>query len=331
MLVLLIFISGCVNIHLDETEKEETVSQQTEQEPLAKTKIKVSQRSMEMIISPSQDYVVKDIITITVTKAPQNTGTIGFAIIGPGIEAIEKTGPNLGYDSDGRSIEFDTNSYPNNEYTITTIAYPADRQSGAPPLGALQAKIEIRYEESLLVEPPILTAPYKIMVGSCQNPLKSIEDAKQMHANVISVNVFAGSTNEEDGSAIWESPEKKALGCIKLFALAHENSLGTALSVSLANEEQFIVKNFNREKFIQTNKEMLKAYASFAQQNKVPMFTIANEIDSFAGIRTMQTVDRTKLTYDLSKEFIAEARKVYDGKLIIGLAGVEADEVGQFH
>ena len=152
-----------------------------------------------------------------------------------------------------------------------------------------------------------------------------------MHANVIGINIIVGSTDEKDGSVIWEPPEKAAKGCAKLIALAHENSFGTGFSVGLANKGNFIVTDFNREKFIQSLKEMLRAYASFAQQNKVSMFTVAGEIDTVAGIRTVQRVDRTKLTYDLSKELISEVRKVYDGKIIIGLAGVEADEVGVSH
>ncbi|MEK6816436.1 MAG: hypothetical protein AABY09_02395, partial [Nanoarchaeota archaeon] len=240
LLILLIAVSGCVK-QAEEISEENGLPAEQKVQLIVKTQIKVSATGMEMIISPSKDNVVKGIITITVTKAPTDTGMVAFAIIGPGIESIEKTGPNLGFDgdgSDGWSFEFDTNTYPNNIYSIATIAFPSITPGGgAPPLGALQAKIEIRNEEFSPVESPLITAPYKIMSGSCKNPLKSIEEAKRAHATAIGVNIISGSTNEEDGAAIWEPPRKAARGCAKLIALAHENSFGTVLTTGLANEE----------------------------------------------------------------------------------------------
>src|SRR3989338_5425908 len=101
-LILIIFIIGCAQEKADSKTTEETEKQikTPPQQPITKTQIKVSQQGVEMIISPSLNNDLKDIVTITVTKAPPSTSTIGFAIIGPGIEAIEKTGPNLGYDYD---------------------------------------------------------------------------------------------------------------------------------------------------------------------------------------------------------------------------------------
>ncbi|MEW5896794.1 MAG: hypothetical protein AB1668_03830 [Nanoarchaeota archaeon] len=333
LLVLLIVVSGCVK-QGEEIEEKTLSEDKIPSSPVEKTKIKVSQMGVTMIVAHAQGQVVKDIVTITVTKVPANTGSVGFVIQGPGIEAMEKTGPNLGYDSDGSdgwSVEFDTNSYPNENYTLGAIAFPADRQSGTPPLGVAQALIEIRNGEFSPVEPPLVTPPYKIIGGSCQNPLQSIEEAKRMHANVVGVSVIVGSTDEKDGSAVWDSPEKAAKGCAKLIALAHENGMGTSFSVWLANEKYGVITDFNREKFIQSRKEMLKAYASFAQQNKVSMFTVANEIDTVAAIPAVQTIDRGSLTNDLSKELIGGVREVYDGKIAIGLAGIEAGEVGIPH
>src|SRR3989338_2336773 len=168
LFVLLIVVSGCVKIQIGSTAEEEEPPTEPEQEGQlpAKTQIKVSGQGVEMIISPSTDNTVKDEIIITATKVPQDTGVIGFAIIGPGIEAIEKTGPNLGYDddgSDGWSLEFDTNSYPNNEYSLGIIAFPANRKSGEPPLGAAQARMVIENSEFSPVPSPITTAPYKVI------------------------------------------------------------------------------------------------------------------------------------------------------------------------
>ncbi len=341
MLFLLLIASGCININVGKTDAEERASASSgEQKGVqVKTEIKVTQRGMEMIISPSENNDLKDIVTITVTTAPSNTGIIGFAIEGPGVADIHQTGPNLGYDadgSDGWSLEFDTNSYPNNKYTIATIAFPADRQSGEPPLGAVQAKVNIQNVEFSPVPSPVVTAPYKVIPGSCRNPLQSIEDAKKLNANTISLGVFAGYT-DNNGAAVWEPPEKAAKGCAKLIALAHENSIKTAFSVNLANEEDMVIEDFhfNREKFMQTHKAMLKSYAAFAQENKVSIFIIATEIDTLGGIEDVgkpvgtprpQPNEKGSLSYDASKEFIAGVREVYDGKIAIGFVGLDYDE-----
>ena len=334
-LILIIFIIGCTQEKAESktTKEMEKQIQTPPQQPITKTQIKVSGQGVEMIISPSLNNDLKDITTITVTKAPPNTATIGFAIIGPGIEALEKTGANLGYDydgTDGWSFEFDTNSYPNDKYTLAVIAYSATRKSGEPPLGAAQAKIVIQNSEISPVPSPITTAPYKVIGGSCQYPLQSIEDAKRLNANTIAFGVIAGFTDEESGAAVWEPPEKAARGCAKSIALAHENSFRTVFGVSLADEEDVVIKKFNREKFVQTQGEMAKAYAAFAQENMVSIFSAANEVDSMASVATLQplqTEEKTGLTEELSQKLIAEVKKVYYGKIAIGLAGVEPDEM----
>lgn len=333
-LIFIIFIIGCAQEKAASKTSMEIEKQiQTSPQSITKTEIKVSGQGMEMVISPSQDKVVKDIVTITVTRAPSNTGIIGFAIQGPGIEALEKTGPNLGLDSDGSdgwSFEFDTNGYPNNEYTLSVIAFPSTPGGGLPPLGAAQAQVEIKNSELSAVQSPAITTPYKIIQvtpGSCPNPLQSIKDAKRLNANTIFLWVFAGFM-DNNGAAVWEPPEKAAKGCAKLIALAHENSIATVFGVGLANKEEMVVEDFhfNRQKFVQTYKEMNKAYASFAQQNKVAIFLIASEIDTLASIPTLQPEEKGSLTEELSKELIKGVKEVYSGKIAIGLAGVEPDE-----
>lgn len=331
-ITLLLVVSGCININVDKTAEEEGTSTSSEKQTgvPVKTQIKAVGQGMEMIISPSQNNDLKDIVTITVTKAPANTGKIGFAIEGTGIADVRQTGPNLGYDadgSDGWSLEFDTNSYPNNKYTIAVIAFPANRQSGEPPLGAAQAQVEIKNSELSAVQSPAITPPYKVISGSCANPLQSVEDAKRLNANTIFLWVSAGFM-DNNGTAVWEPPEKAASGCAKLIALAHENSIATLFGVGLANKEELVIGDFhfNRQKFVQTYKEMNKAYASFAQENKVAIFLITSEIDTLASIPTLQPEEKGSLTEELSKELIKGVKEVYSGKIALGLAGVEPDE-----
>src|SRR3989344_1832220 len=50
-----------------------------------KTEIRASQQNTEMVISPSNDNIVKGIVTITMTEVPKNTNTVAFAIQGQGI------------------------------------------------------------------------------------------------------------------------------------------------------------------------------------------------------------------------------------------------------
>lgn len=329
-LFLLIVVSGCININIGKTAAEEKVSTSSEEQKgiPAKTEIKVSQMGMEMIISPSQDRVVKDIVTITVTKAPSNTGVIGFVIQGPRIEDLKKVGPNLGLDedgSDGWSYDFDTNGYPNNKYTIAVIAFSG--QPNEPPLGAAQAQVEIKNSEISPVSSPAIAPPYKVTGGTCKNPLQAIEDAKKLNANAISVGLFVGYM-DNNGAAIWEPPEKAAQGCANLIALAHENSLAVMFWPAITNEEEMVIEDFHfdRETFIQTYKEMLKSYATFAQQNNVAIFIITTEVDTLAGFPTLQPEEQGRLAHDISKEFIKGVKEVYSGKIAIGLAGIEPDE-----
>ncbi len=331
---LLVVVSGCININLDKTtEGVSTPSAETEEQKSVpvKTEIKVRGENLEMAISPVQDKVIKDAVTIFATKIPSDTSTVGFGIIGPEIESLEKIGPNLGYDRDGNdgwSWEFDTNSYPNGEYTLAAIAFPTEeeRQSGEPPLGSAQAKVEIQNPGFSVVEPPANTAPYKVIGGSCQNSLESIEIAKRLNANTISFAPTAGFVDDEDGAVIWEPPEKTATGCRKLIALAHENSMKTVMEAGTINEEDFVIKNYNRQRFIQTRKEMMKSYAAFAKENKVSIFSIASEIDSMASVGKIPNEEQATLVPELSKELIKGVKEVYNGKIAIGLAGVEPDE-----
>ncbi len=79
---------------------------------------------------------------------------------------------------------------------------------------------------------------------------------------------------------------------------------------------------FNQEKFLRNATEMVRAYASFAEENKVPFFLISGEVDTMATVGHKSGKEHTKLVQDTGKALIAEARKVYSGKIIIGLAGI---------
>ncbi len=331
---LLVVVSGCININLDKTTEGVSTPSAETGEPKSvpvKTEIKVRGENLEMIISPAPDKVIKDAVTIFATKVPSDTSTVGFGIGGPGIEPLEKTGPNLGYDydgSDGWNFEFDTNSYPNGEYTLAVIAFPTEeeRQSGQPPLGSAQAKVEIQNLEFSVGEPPANTAPYKVVGGSCEHPLESIELAKRLNANTVSFAPKAGFVDDEDGAVIWEPPEKTATGCRKLIALAHENSMKTVMEAGTINEEDFVIRNYNRQRFIQTRQEMMKSYAAFAKENKVSIFSIASEIDSMASVGKIPNEEQATLVPELSRELIRGVKEVYDGKIAIGFVGLDYDE-----
>ncbi|MEE9595044.1 MAG: hypothetical protein V3V92_06560 [Candidatus Hydrothermarchaeales archaeon] len=97
-----------------------------------------------MVIRPTNDNIVSGAINLMVTQVPSGTELVGFAIQGPGIEDIGKTGPNLGLDGDGGdgwSYIFDTSKYANGVYDISGIALPS---GGGAPLGAAYAQVIIQ-------------------------------------------------------------------------------------------------------------------------------------------------------------------------------------------
>src|SRR3989344_955729 len=78
-------------------------------------------------------------------KVAAGTEIVAFAIQGRGIEDLNKTGPNLGIDSDGSdgwNYLFDSLTYPNGVYTIYTIA--GVLKNDTPPLGGVTAQVIIQ-------------------------------------------------------------------------------------------------------------------------------------------------------------------------------------------
>ncbi|HIJ98977.1 TPA: hypothetical protein H1005_03450 [archaeon] len=132
LLILVIVISGCISEKAKKTEE-------------TRTEVRAKMGNMEMVIAPTLNNTVKDIVTITATKVAAGTEIVAFAIQGRGIEDLNKTGPNLGIDSDGSdgwNYLFDSLTYPNGVYTIYTIA--GVLKNDTPPLGGVTAQVIIQ-------------------------------------------------------------------------------------------------------------------------------------------------------------------------------------------
>ncbi len=223
-LVTIVLVSGCISKQSPETQsKSFSNDQQISLPPAEKTEIVVSQGNMGMSISPSKGNVIKDTVTIKVTKVPEDTGVVAFAIQGPGIEDIQKTGPNLGVDTDGSddwSFTLNTNQYNNEDYSIISIAYTEwDVKPGTKPralLGGVQAQVKINNEENLPRPALLITAPYKVISLPCTgDPTAMLEKAKQMHANVISISTLQMMADyDEEGGILWKDPKKVAKSCV---------------------------------------------------------------------------------------------------------------------
>lgn len=129
----------------DKTASTQDKKDQDLQTPTAiKTVIIAKAGNTEIVISPSNERVVKGIITITATKVPNETKLVAFAIQGGNIDPIEKTGPNIGVDNDGDdgwSYLLDTKKYENDLYSISAIA---GKSVGSEPLGAVTAQVIIQ-------------------------------------------------------------------------------------------------------------------------------------------------------------------------------------------
>ena len=101
-------------------------------------------KGMEMVISPSEDNEISGVVTISMTKVPEATLFVSFAIDGPG---INDTSPNLGLninESEGWSIEFDTTDYSDDTYTIVGYAFATEHGADTNPLGFVQTEVVIK-------------------------------------------------------------------------------------------------------------------------------------------------------------------------------------------
>jgi hypothetical protein len=106
-----------------------------------KTEITVQGQNATVNIKPSVDNVISGVVTITVTKAPDETKMVFFVIAGQG---IKETGPNLGIDSegsDGWSRLVDTAKYKNGLYEIAGLPMTSGDDS---PLGKASAQVTIK-------------------------------------------------------------------------------------------------------------------------------------------------------------------------------------------
>jgi hypothetical protein len=98
-----------------------------------------------MLITPTIEKNVNGIITVELTKAPEQTKAVIFVIQKGKISMEDGVGPGTPIDqdgSDGWSVLYDTAEYENGLYEIAAIAGEgfADNQ---PPLDAVVAQIII--------------------------------------------------------------------------------------------------------------------------------------------------------------------------------------------
>lgn len=94
-------------------------------------------------ISPTNGTKVKGIIEVSLTKVPEKTDIVNFAMIPSGREL---NGQDLRADSDGSdgwSILFDTNSQVNGLYDIVVLAEYAGRPEDEGPLDFVQSQVII--------------------------------------------------------------------------------------------------------------------------------------------------------------------------------------------
>ncbi len=94
-------------------------------------------------ISPTNGTKVKGIIEVSLTKVPEKTDIVNFAMIPAGREL---GGQDLRADSDGSdgwSILFDTNSQVNGLYDIVVLAEYAGRPEDEGPLDFVQSQVII--------------------------------------------------------------------------------------------------------------------------------------------------------------------------------------------
>ena len=171
---------------------------------------------------------------------------------------------------------------------------------------------------------PIAGPPYKSLWTICQYNPSIVEEAKRVNANTIWPVIIFGF--DEKGGVVWKDPNK-IYGCAKLIAKAHENGLNVIFSPITPGSPP-TNGTFNKDHFIQTSKEMIRAYASFAEENNAQAFIIATELDTFVSYALSPTGERltTELLREVAKPLISEARSVYNGEIGIGLVSISDHE-----
>jgi hypothetical protein len=132
-------VSGCATSEQDDGDAEDPQAS----EPAApKTEIVVEGMNATMVIEPSVDDVISGMVTITISKAPDETEMAFFAMQKQGADPAEE-GPNLGIDtdgSDGWSRLLDTTGFENGLYEIGGFAIV---DPDGDPLGAATAQVVI--------------------------------------------------------------------------------------------------------------------------------------------------------------------------------------------
>ena len=133
IMLLVIGLSGC-----------------TETDTTPKTEIRTEgsgvSDGMEMVISPSVGNEISGVVTISLTKVPDETLYVSFAMTGPGLSdtGIDSfIGLNID-ESAGWSVTLNTNDYSNNTYTIVGYAFATQHGGDSNPLGFVQTEVVLK-------------------------------------------------------------------------------------------------------------------------------------------------------------------------------------------
>ncbi len=143
VLVIAVVLAGflVLNSKSQQQSSERTETDQTAQKNYIE--LKGGEGIIRGKISPTNGTKVKGIIEVSLTKVPEKTDIVNFAMIPSGREL---NGQDLRADSDGSdgwSIFFDTNAEVNGLYEIFVLAEYTGRPDSEGPLDFAQAQIII--------------------------------------------------------------------------------------------------------------------------------------------------------------------------------------------
>ncbi len=303
----------------------------------ARTEIESKYGSTAMVISPSNGSIIAGVVAIKMAKVPKGTNLVAFAIQGPGIEDIGKTGPNLGYDTDGSngwSFELDTVVYPDGAYAIYAFTSPissleeADKEN-APPSGMAEAKVKIQNAGAagISLEPPEIKFYKGISTWPAQNMKEHIVSAKNSGANIVGLSVVA---NYENNKIVL--PNGWSIFLKTSIREAYRNGLAVSIGVSLPQdmEKKFpyregsdidLPPGYDLTPFADNMKEVYREIAIFAEENKVHSIIIPLEIEAWIGRVYENSGEYWGQSSMINREVTKEIRKYYKGEIVGSILG----------
>ncbi len=307
VLVLLVFVLGC--------------AQKTE----------IRERGFggaEILITPSEGKVLEGIVTVTLLNVPPETKVVGFSLESMETEGIGETGPNLGFDREGKdgwSTKVDTTEYTNSKYKLFALAFSEEPSEDPEPTAGSQVEIIINNPPQAEAKfsrnyPSVIKGNWEPSTDHMSQILDSkVEELKELGVNTVSIVIEYnlnkdGSYFLEDGDEIYINHLKKAKKA-GFAVLVSPNFVG-ASGHNYAEEGIDI----DLTKHLQNSEEVALKWAKIAEEYQAEYFAPQNEFNGpIRGNFAADEQEEARITTEWHKEMLPKLKEIYSGRLMAKL------------